>query len=194
MPYTSPANSKIPDGAQRVFKGVIFDIYQWQQELFDGSFATYEMAARRDGAVVFPVLPDGRILLVKDTQPVQGTVITAPAGGVEEGEAPEQAARRELLEETGYVAEELTPLFSVSPSKKVAWTIHLFVGKGVKKISEPALDAGERIELYPVSFDEMVRLATEESENFQNKEFTFLAFLARLDPSKMETLRKTFAP
>ncbi len=37
---------KIPPNAKRVFKGIIFDVYQWQQKMFDGSKETFEMLKR----------------------------------------------------------------------------------------------------------------------------------------------------
>lgn len=38
----------IPDSARRVFKGIIYDVYHWQQELHDGSATTFEMLRRTD--------------------------------------------------------------------------------------------------------------------------------------------------
>jgi len=50
----------IPDHAKRVFKGVIFDVYQWEQEMYDGARTIFEKVKRTDVVVVFPVLPDGK--------------------------------------------------------------------------------------------------------------------------------------
>jgi ADP-ribose pyrophosphatase len=60
--------------------------------------------------------PDARILLVQQYRPVVGhDVIELPSGLVDPGETPEQAARRELLEETGTVAKELELLGVLIP-------------------------------------------------------------------------------
>lgn len=42
----------VPDAAQHVFEGMIFDVYQWPQKLFDGSEHTFEMLKRPDTVVV----------------------------------------------------------------------------------------------------------------------------------------------
>ena len=96
----------IPENAKLVFKGQIFDVYQWEQELFDGSRATFERLKRPDTAVVFGVLPDGKILLTEQEQPGKPPYIGATGGRIDKGEEPLAAAKRELLEESGYEASE----------------------------------------------------------------------------------------
>ena len=94
----------IPDHAKVVFKGVMFDVYQWEQELFDGSKTTFEKLKRPDTVVTFPILPDGKILLTKQEQSGKEPFIGATGGRVDEGEDILDAAKRELMEETGYEA------------------------------------------------------------------------------------------
>ncbi len=80
-----PPKSKqpIPGNARLVFKGVIFDVYQWEQELFDGTKTTFEKLKRPDTVVVFPVLPNGKILLTKQEQPGKEPFIGATGGRAE---------------------------------------------------------------------------------------------------------------
>ena len=59
---------KVPSQAKRVFKGIIFDVYQWEQELFDGSKQTFEMLKRPDTVEVIAV-KDGSILMSRQSQP-----------------------------------------------------------------------------------------------------------------------------
>ena len=150
--------SGIPENAKRVFEGVIFDVYHWEQKLYDGSTAIFEKLARPDTVVIFPILPDTSILLIEDSQPQRETTLTAPAGRVEEGETPEAAARRELKEETGYEARELELVYTRSPLEKIDHVVYVFVGKGCTKVGEPTPDAGERITPRPVSFDDLSAL------------------------------------
>src|SRR3989344_6006543 len=96
----------IPPQAKRVFKGVIFDVYQWEQKMFDGTTTTFEKLKRPDTVVVFPILPDGRILLTEQEQPGKQLFIGATGGRVDENEDILESAKRELLEESGYKAEE----------------------------------------------------------------------------------------
>jgi ADP-ribose pyrophosphatase len=62
--------SLIPDHAECVFKGVIFDVYQWQQELYDGTATTFERIRRPDTVEVIGVT-DHKILIVNDEQPMR---------------------------------------------------------------------------------------------------------------------------
>jgi len=186
--------STIPKGAKRVFEGVMFDVYQWEQKLYDGSTTTFEKLARADTAVVFPILEDGSILLIRDEQPGKIMERGAPSGRVESGETPEEAALRELEEETGYRAESLVPLYPPhAPSSKIDWFIYVYVGKNCKKVVEPRPEPGERIELVPSSFDELIAFATQEAATYHYGYFSKLAYDALRNPEKMQALRVLFS-
>ena len=87
------------------YKAHIFDVYNDYLELPDGRMVIYDLIDHADGACVLPVFPDGTILLVKQYRnALDGITYEAPAGLVNDGETGEQAAYRELLEETGYKA------------------------------------------------------------------------------------------
>ncbi|HEY5959698.1 MAG TPA: NUDIX hydrolase, partial [Polyangiaceae bacterium] len=65
---------------------------------------------------VIPLTREGDVVLVQQYRHGLGRVsCELPAGVIDAGETPEQAARRELSEETGYVAEALSPMFVASP-------------------------------------------------------------------------------
>ncbi len=68
--------------------------------------------------------------------------LTFPGGQIEDGEAPEEGARRELLEETGYSAERLTLWKATQPSTKVDWAIFTFIAHSCAKTAEPHPDPG----------------------------------------------------
>jgi ADP-ribose pyrophosphatase len=182
--------SNIPDNAKRVFEGVIFDTYQWDQKLYDGSTAVFEMLARPDTVVVFPVLTDGTILLIDDIQPARKDLLTAPAGRVEEGETPAVTAARELMEETGYQAARLDLLYAYAPLHKTDWIVHVFIGKQCQKVGEPHLDAGEKITPHPVSFDELVELAV--LGKYSSDNFSEFILRTKLNPEKMAELKTKF--
>lgn len=187
--------SSIPPDAKKVFQGVIFDIYQWEQELFDGSYATFEMVHRPDTAIIFPVLPDGSIVLIEDTQPHRGMILTAPCGRVEGGETPEAAAIRELKEETGYKASRIELFYIEGHGSKIDAEVHVFIGKECEKVAEPTLDPGEKIIPRIISFDELlqVTLGGEESR-FHSASFRMKVLEALHDPKKMDALKAAFAP
>ena len=81
-----------------------------------------------------------------------------PAGYVDAGENPEQAARRELLEETGYAAAKLSPLAKLSdnPTKQVG-TLHVFLAEDVSWVQDQHLDADgtEEIEVLTLAPSEV---------------------------------------
>src|SRR3989338_9197138 len=184
------AHQPIPPHARRVFKGVIFDVYQWEQEMFDGSRAIFEKIKRADTVVVFAVLPDGKIILTKQEQPGRPPFVGATGGRIDEGEDVLTAAKRELLEESGYIAEEFILWDTRFPVGKVDWVVYTFIAKGLKKIADLNLDAGEKIVLKPVNLDEFIDAAV--SKNFVEKEIIPKLYEAKLYPEKMEELKKLF--
>ena len=182
----------IPEHAKCVFSGVLFDTYQWEQKLFDGTTKTFEKIKRPDTVSVFAVLPDGRILLTEQEQPGKAPFIAATGGQVDRGEDVLTAAKRELLEESGYEADTFVLWHAEQPVAKIEWAIYNFIAKGLRKVKDLHLDAGEKIKLKPVSFDEFIELASH--KDFYEKEIVDLVLRARLDPAKMVDLKKLFDP
>jgi len=182
----------IPDHAKKVFTGVFFEVYQWEQELFDGSKTIFEKVKRPDTVVVFPVLDDGRIILLEQEQPNTEPFISTAGGQIDADETVEEAARRELLEESGYEASELILVAAQHPVNKVDWVIYTFIAKGLKKVADLNLDAGEKIKPKLVTFDELIELGT--NEKFTEKEIKFKFLEAKVFPEKKEALRKLFSP
>ncbi len=187
-----PALSRqpIPSHAQRVFKGEIFDVYQWEQELYDGTTATFEKLRRSDTAGVIPVTDDGQILLIREEQPRMPLFWSMPGGRIEVGETPEQAVLRELLEETGYQLDSLELWYAVQPVTKIDWTVYVFIARGCRQVAQPVLDGGEKIEPHLVSFDRFVDLVCQDQYHDLDLRVRFLE--ARLEPEKMLILKALF--
>ena len=180
----------LPPHAKRVFEGDIFDVYQWEQELYDGSKITFEKIKRDDTVVVIPVLQDRRILIERDEQPGRSAITTFPAGRMDkEGEDPLSAAKRELREETGYESDEWSLWRAFQPVTKIDWAIYIFVARNCRKAGEPELDAGERISVEAKTFDEVLELAKD--PDFVNDDSRALLVEARLDPEARKLLEKT---
>jgi len=58
----------IPDDAKKVFSGVRTDVYQWDQEMFDGSIATFERIEKKPSAAIIAVV-DSKIIITQQEQP-----------------------------------------------------------------------------------------------------------------------------
>lgn len=148
-----------PADARCVFRGKIFDVYQWEQKLFDGTTATFEQLVRPDTVEVVPVLANGNILIVEEEQPGKSPFLSLPGGRIDRGEDPVAAAKRELQEETGYQCASLSLWQAVQPVGKIDWAIFTFIAHGAQKAGEQDLDAGERVTAREVSFDEFLQMA-----------------------------------
>ncbi|MDQ3800063.1 MAG: NUDIX hydrolase [Acidobacteriota bacterium] len=90
-------------------------------------------------------------------------VLEIPGGIIDAGEAPETAARRELLEETGYASDEFIYLGKSRPNPAIQnnWIYH-FAALNCRKIQETAFDEHESVVAQLVSLDEIPRLIESE--------------------------------
>lgn len=180
----------VPKHAHKVFEGEIFDMYQWEQELYDGSTAIFEKGSRPDTAIVFPITEEGKILIIEDSQPHRETALTTISGRVEDDETPEEAGKRELLEETGYDGKEWKLFYTSTPVEKLDWVHYAYIAKGCVRVKDPKPDAGEKIVVREVSFDELISLSAE--GKLRGKDFQILVLHAMLDTSKMSELKLKF--
>ena len=156
----------VPPHAARVFQGVIYDVYQWDQPLFDGRPARFEMLRRPDTVSAICVTGDG-IVVINDEQPHRGQRLSFPGGRVDTEDADVMmAAQREVLEETGYTFRQWRLLKVWQPQSKIEWFVYLFVAWDVVTHDEPHLDAGERIALEHRSFTEVKRMVQERTGVF----------------------------
>lgn len=78
------------------------------------------------------------------------------------------------------------------PVSKIDWVVYTFIAKGLKKVADMNLDAGEKITLKPVTLDEFLKLGT--NEKFAEKEIVCKLMEATLYPEKKEELRRLFSP
>lgn len=113
-----------------------------------------------DWAAVVPVTEAGQVVLVRQYRHgVRGESLELPAGALEPGEAPLDAARRELLEESGYSSERWEPLLvsSLDPARQSGWA-HFYAAREARATDAQRLDPSEDIEIVLVSPGELMGL------------------------------------
>lgn len=154
--------SKIPSQAKSVFKGEIFEVFQWEQELFDGTTRTFEMLKRPYSAEVIPVV-NGQILLAEQEQPGRGIFWSLFGGMVEPNESMLEAAKRELREESGYESTDWELVFVDEPFFKMDYADHIYVARKAELTTEPRLDGGEKITVHAVDFATFVEKITSDT-------------------------------
>lgn len=180
----------LPPHAKLVFKGVIFEVWQWDQKMFDGTTAIFEKIWRYPTVEMIATVGD-KIMIENQDQPDRPGSITLVSGRADSSEeaVPLEEAKRELLEETGYASENWELLDQHSLTAKVLHQIYVFVARNCQKIQEPHLDSGERIETRLVSFDEFLELS-ENPKFWVSPIVTNILLRARFNKDKKEELRK----
>lgn len=113
-------------------------------------------------AIVLPITKEGNTILV--VQPrvfTKSTVgIELPAGYIEKGEKPIAAARRELIEETGYIPEKLEPLAQYYQDQGISSSYnHSFLAINYEKRQSQTLDESEFIRYFECTYEEVLELA-----------------------------------
>ena len=142
-------------------KGDILDIYSDYMELPDGKVEKWDYVEHRKGAAaVVPVLPDGRILMVRQYRnALERFTLEIPAGARDAKTEPTiECAARELEEETGYRCDHLEFLLSLRTT--VAFCnelVEVYVARELIPASQH-LDEGEFIDLEPYELEELCSL------------------------------------
>lgn len=143
-----------------VHKAHTFEFYNDTVQLPDGRVSHYDFLKHKGAAAVVPVLPDGKILMVRQFRNALDRVtLEIPAGGRNSLEEPFlETAYRELEEETGYRSENLVHLITICTA--VAFcneVIEIYVADDLIK-SEQNLDEDEFIDVKGYELSELVQM------------------------------------
>lgn len=177
-----PRNAKlIPKQAECKFHGQIFDVYQWPQQLFDGSIATFEMLRRADTTKIIAI-KDNKIIITKQKQPRKDWFYTYPGGRVENDDPDELAgAKRELLEETGLKFKNWKLIDATQPFAKIDWLIYTFVATDLIEQTPQQLDGGELIEVLELNFAEFMEYVNSPDADYLRFDFREFNQIKNLD-------------
>lgn len=142
-----------------LFRGRIFSVAREEHALPDGRRSDYEIVRHPGGAAVLPLLSDDRIVLLHQFRPAIGESLwEIPAGRLDEGEAPEACAIRELEEEAGYRAECLEKIAEIYPAVGYCdELIHLFVARNLTQVPY-AREHDEYIETVSLPLSEAIAM------------------------------------
>lgn len=118
----------------------------------------YYVSVRPNVVLTFPLTEDNHVIFVRQYKHAAGGIfVELPGGVVDEHEMePAEAAKREMLEETGYTSEEVELLLEVTdnPTKDTN-RMYYFLARNVRKVAEQDLDESEAIEVLKVPLHEV---------------------------------------
>lgn len=141
-----PVDAKlVPAEAELKFKGVIYDVYHWEQEQFDGSYKTFEMLKHGDVVYTFGIVGD-KLVAVHQLQPGwKHERLSIPGGLADPGETPLEAAKRETLEETGYTFAQWRLVEAIQAAEHTEAFVYYFVAWEPGEQEPPHGDPGEQL-------------------------------------------------
>lgn len=147
---------------KRIFDGVVVKLNVDEVLLPNGNKAKRERIIHPGGVGILAITDENEVLLVKQYRyGVQKLLVEIPAGKLEFGEDPLDCGKRELLEETGYVAENYTYLGGFCPTPAYCGEItHIYMAQNLT-FHEQNLDKDEFLEVIKMPLKQAVKLALE---------------------------------
>ena len=145
--------------SKEIFNGRVIRVTLDKVQLEDGTTSTREVVHHHGGACVLPVDDDGNVTMVRQFRYALGEELwELPAGKLEAGEDPFEAAKRELSEECGLTADTYTELGVVYPTVGYdSERIYLWAAEGLHAVGQH-LDAGEFLDVVKMPFAQALGL------------------------------------
>lgn len=146
--------------SRRVYEGKLVRIRVDDVVLPKGTETTFEFVEIKPGVCVLPVAENEDVFLIREWKyAVSRQSIECVCGGVEEGELPLNAARRELKEEAGLTASALDEVGTVDPFTSMVYSpTTLFIARGLEVVARDPEEA-EVIEVLRMPLAEAAELA-----------------------------------
>lgn len=156
-----PKARLVPPNAKRVFKGIIFDVYHWQQPAFDGSAITFEMLKRPDTVAIIAVRDNKLVVVQEQHAEIPEPFLNFPGGRHDRDDETElDAAKRELAEETGLTF-KTWKLFDVRQvESKIEHFAYYFLATDFDAQVAARPDAPERTKVRLMTYEEVKTIST----------------------------------
>lgn len=123
--------------SKQLYKGKVVQLRLDTVSLPDGRTKTREILVHPGAAAIVPLMNEKLLLVEQYRAAVGRKTLEIPAGTLEEGESPEECAKRELIEETGFQASKWDTLTAYYPSPGYSSEIiHIFKASGLKSVSD----------------------------------------------------------
>ena len=145
---------------EEIFKGVALHVVKDEVLLPNGHRGVREISLHNGASAIIPILSDGRVIMERQFRYAHGRVmLEIPAGKLDTpDEIPLEAAKRELREETGAVAEKITFLGTIAPSPAlIDEVIYLYMAEGLS-FGERELDQDEFLDLELIHLDRLYEM------------------------------------
>jgi len=169
-----------------LYRGPVFGVRRDRVIEPGGIEVTRDVVTHSGSVVLLPLFPDGRILLVRQYRHAVGRFLwELVAGRIDPGEPPLRAARRELLEETGYSARRLRKLLDLFPTPGfVSERMLVYLATGLQP-GRARPEADERIQTRKftlVALERMIHRGTLRDAKSVAALLFYARYLARSNP------------
>ncbi|MGE5473134.1 MAG: NUDIX domain-containing protein [Ignavibacteriales bacterium] len=146
-------------GVEQIYKGYIISLEKIAVELPDGRISNRDVVRHPGASMVIPVMDDGKIIMVRQyRKAIEKASLEMPAGKLDAGEEPLACAKRELEEETGYIAQTFKHLATTDSAPGFTDEhIYIYLARGLKP-GKMNLDSDEFIENETYSIDELINM------------------------------------
>ncbi|HUV79704.1 MAG TPA: NUDIX hydrolase [Candidatus Bathyarchaeia archaeon] len=123
--------------SKQLYKGKVVQLRADTVSLPNGRTKMREILVHPGAAAIVPLMNEKLLLVEQYRAAVGRKTLEIPAGTLEEGESPEECAKRELIEETGFYASQWDTLTAYYPSPGYSSEIiHVFKASGLKRVSD----------------------------------------------------------
>ncbi len=142
----------------KIYKGKILGLNLYDG-IIEGRKVRREIIEHPGAAAMLAFDENNKLILVKQHRFPHGYVLEIPAGTLEKNEDPKECAFRELREETGYTAKEMTHLLTFYPSIGYnTEAIHCYVASSTEKTGTLQLDEDEILSVEKIELNEVIQM------------------------------------